>query len=545
MKTKADNPYLNKEGDDLVITEAGYQKLSEFLTDPKGQVYAFNNKLSPVIIAAAMARLSRRMGDMRETILDEFILNEKDDANILIRRVVSEFGDDSVQQLIGVHVVVEDASNLLTKKLEWGRLAAYLEQSTRYIYYDKKDKRGRYRYYIPILEPSVEKDYCQDMDRVFDLYSFMVRGVTEYLRKKNPAPVNPQERAAWIQATRAAACDAVRLVLPVAAKSTVGIFASAQAISNMIMNLLGDTLPEARKAGEDILRETRKVIPAFLERIDEPSRGGMIMAYRATTKSAMRALVQRNFAEFLKQDIIQDDVVSGEVRLLDFWPRDEMDLIPEMLFEYGNLSMNDIKKEVSAWTEGKKLEVLRTYIGERLNRRHRPGRALEKAHFEFEIDGRDYGTFRDLQRHRIVDAWEWQELTPTYGYDVPELVIEAGFKEQFDECFRLSFKIYSILLNGSDGEYQYGTLLGHEMRYRFIMNLRQLFHFFELRTGPSGHPGYRRICNEAFNLLKQVYPNFSSAMKFVNEGEDPELGRLAAERATQFKLAQLDKNTKP
>src|SRR3989338_8809898 len=211
------NPYLQKEGENFVITEAGYQKLSEFITDPQGRVYAFNNKLPPVIIAAAMARLSRRMGDMRVAILDEFILTEEDDANALIRRVVSEFGDDSVQQLVGVHVVVEDASNLLTKKLEWGRLAAYLEQSTRYIYFDKKDANGRYHYYIPELEPFAEKDYCRDMDSIFDLYSVMVRGVTEYVRKKNPAPINTQERAAWLQATRAAACDAVRPVLPVAA----------------------------------------------------------------------------------------------------------------------------------------------------------------------------------------------------------------------------------------------------------------------------------------------------------------------------------------
>ncbi|MDO8496508.1 MAG: FAD-dependent thymidylate synthase [bacterium] len=545
MKAKTENPYLRKDGDNLVITEEGYHKLSEFLTDPKGQVYAFNNKLSPVIIAAAMARLSRRMGDMRVAILDEFILTEEDDANALIRRVVSEFGDDSVQQLVGVHVVVEDASNLLTKKLEWGRLAAYLEQSTRYIYFDKKDANGRYHYYIPELEPFAKKDYCRDMDSIFDLYSVMVRGVTEYVRKKNPAPINPQERAAWLQATRAAACDAVRPVLPVAAKSTVGIFASAQAISNMIMGLLGDTLPEARKAGEDLLRETRKIIPAFLERIDQPSRGGMITAYKATTKSAMRALVQRNFVELLKQNMIPEDVASGEVRLLDFWPMDEIDLVPEILFEYEHLAMSDIRSEVSKWTQDKKMEVLHTYIGDRLNRRHRPGRALEKAHFEFEIDGRDYGTFRDLQRHRIVDALEWQELTPAYGYDVPELVVEAGFREQFDECFRISWRLCHILLNGSDGEHQYGTLLGHKMRYRFIMNLRQLFHFFELRTSPAGHPGYRRICNEAFTLVKKVYPNFGLAMKFVNEGEDPELGRLAAERATQFKLAQLNSKQKP
>ena len=72
------------------------------------------------------------------------------------------------------------------------------------------------------------------------------------------------------------------------------------------------------------------------------------------------------------------------------------------------------------------------------------------------------------------------------------------------------------------------------------MNLRQLFHFLELRTGPTGHPGYRRICNQMFDVLKAIYPLSGAGMKFVNQGEDLELARLAAERATQFKLEQLD-----
>ncbi|MFO0920433.1 MAG: hypothetical protein U0451_02060 [Candidatus Saccharimonadales bacterium] len=38
---------------------------------------------------------------------------------------------------------------MLTKQLEWGRLASYLEQSTRYIYFDKKDMSGKYKYFTP------------------------------------------------------------------------------------------------------------------------------------------------------------------------------------------------------------------------------------------------------------------------------------------------------------------------------------------------------------------------------------------------------------
>ena len=41
--------------------------------------------------------------------------------------------------------------------------------------------------------------------------------------------------------------------------------------------------------------------------------------------------------------------------------------------------------------------------------------------------------------------------------------------------------------------------------------------------------------------LLSVHPILGEAMKFVNQGEDPELTRLAAERYTQYKLKNLDK----
>jgi thymidylate synthase ThyX len=143
------NPYLKAVGDKFEVTPAGRDFLDNIVTDSTGPVYAFRAKASPLMTAAAMARLSRRGSDLRETYLDEFAMAGEKDASGLIHRVVTAYGDDSVQQLVGLHLVVEDASNLLTKKLEWGRFASYLEQSTRYIYFDEKDSKGKYRYYVP------------------------------------------------------------------------------------------------------------------------------------------------------------------------------------------------------------------------------------------------------------------------------------------------------------------------------------------------------------------------------------------------------------
>jgi thymidylate kinase/thymidylate synthase ThyX len=530
-KDEESNPYVEKVDGRTVATAAGKQYLAEAVTNPEGNVYAFYDKEAPLTIAAAMARLSRRADDMRMTILDEFAHAMGKDAK-LIQRVITAYGDDSVQQLLGLHLVVENASNLLTKKLEWGRLAAYLEQSTRYIYFDQRDEHGQYRYFIPPqLDTATKNQYCDIMDQIFDLYSAMVHDLTDYVIAQSETPQDERD-AAWKGAVRAQACDAVRSVLPVATKSTVGIFASGQALESLIMHLLSDPLPEAQAVGQELLIEGRKVVPTFLERADKPERGGATIAYRANTAAAVKELAEN----YLPPNHSSE---TSAVTLTDIWPRNELELVPDMLYEHSDQPLQRIRDEVATWPYEKRLSVFETYMGERLNRRHKPGRALEKAHYSWDLVC-DYGIFRDLQRHRMVDDMEWQLLTPRFGYEVPKLVEEADLTEQFEECFDLSLKLYSILQQaGFALEAQYATLLGHRMRWKVTMNARETFHFNELRTSPQGHPGYRKLVLQMHEVLAQKHPILAEAMKFVNQGEDDKLTRLAAERYTQFKLHQL------
>src|ERR1019366_5592514 len=186
------------------ITPAGRQYLDGVVTNIDKDVYAFNDKLSPVTIAAAMARLSRRGDDMRITILDEFAEQLGKDEKLL-QRVITAYGDDSVQQLAGIHFVVENASNILTKKLEWGRLAAYLEQSTRYIYYDRKDNAGRYRFHQPgYFKLAVARRYKKDLDKIFELYSELVHNLAKHLEASSKTPMKDRD-GAWKAAIRAQA----------------------------------------------------------------------------------------------------------------------------------------------------------------------------------------------------------------------------------------------------------------------------------------------------------------------------------------------------
>lgn len=529
-----DQVLLVKKDSGYNLTPAGEEYLKRAVTNSVGNVYAFTDYLSPVTVAAAMARLSRRGDDMRITILDEFAGKAGKDENLL-KRIITAYGDDSVQQLAGLHLVVENASNLLTKKLEWGRLAAYLEQSTRYIYFDQKDKNGNYRYHVPALEPKTKRKYKTAMNKIFAIYSELVHQLTEYVSSQSDVPKTERD-AAFKAAIRAQACDAIRPLLPVATTSTVGIFASGQALESLIMHLLSDDLEESRVVGQSILDEARKVVPMFLERADLPERGGAMVAYRSNTRHAMQKLANQRLNTAL------DSNDNDNINLVDVWPRNELDLIADMLYEHSSLPLQKIRETVSDWTYDQKVEVIKTYIGERLNRRHRPGRALEKAHYSWDLVC-DYGIFRDLQRHRMVDDMEWQKLTPRYGYDIPKLVEEAGLSERFEECFDISLKLFSDLqAAGYSEEAQYATLLGHRMRWKVTYNAREAFHFHELRTAPQGHPGYRKLVKEMHDKVAEVHPILAEAMRFINKDEDPKLTRLAAERYTQFKLASLEKS---
>lgn len=530
--TTKDYSLLVKKGSNLEITQTGRDFLEPLITNASGDVYAFTSKLPGQTIAAAMARLSRRGDDLRVTLLDEFAETEgRDDA--LLRRVITAYGDDSVQQLTGLHVVVENASNLLTKKIEHSRLAAYLEQSTRYIYFDKKDSKGNYRYHkLPYLKKEVMTAYNQTMDEIFEAYSKMVIKLTEYIRHTSSTKKSERDNA-WLTATRAQACDAARNVLPVSTTSTVGIFASAQTLENMIMRLLSENLAESHEVGRQLLAECRKVIPAFLERIDISERGVLGMSYKAFNRENTKKITE----ELLRG---KQSIDQNKVALTDYWPKNELDITSDILYEHSSLSLNEIRDQAEKMPLLDKRRILDSYIGDRANRRHKPGRAFEKVHYSWDILC-DYGIFRDLQRHRIVDGLNWQLLTPRYGYDVPQLIEEAGLSAQYEDCFDKSLKLYSVMQSaGYEQEAQYATLLGHRMRWKLTFNAREAYHFIELRSSPQGHPGYRKIVQDMYAKIAEVHPLIARGMKFVNEGEDPKLTRLAAEQKAKQKLSSVN-----
>jgi len=344
------------------------QILDRFFTNTDLPVFALIN-LPEVVKGALFARYSRTSKSIRRLFLDEFIdeaetgiaaiaqaLGEEDPlvnmrkAEQLYQRVFFEYGDDSVAQLGGTHLACEQASNLLTKILEWGRLAAYLEQSTRYIYYDVPIG-DRYRYQTPpeIASSDLHADYLAHMDSLFETYGRVVAGMREVYERRFPHDPNDPP-SVWKATIRAKACDAARGLLPASTMSNVGIYATGQAYEMALLRMMASPLAEAQEYGDMMLGELRKVIPSFLTRVDRPDRGVVTAQYMEQNRSALELLAAQLEGE--------PEPVDWSVTLTDWDPDAELDLASAALYAVTDLSDTEIQRQVGEMNAGQRGDII-------------------------------------------------------------------------------------------------------------------------------------------------------------------------------------------
>jgi len=512
--------------------------LGRYFTNLDGPVFALVN-LPEVVKGALFARYSRSSKSLRRLFLDEFF-DELDvagdtslDASVGLRRaeelyarVFSEYGDDSVAQLGAVHLACEQSSNVLTKILERGRIMSYLEQSTRYIPYDSRLPSGHYRYHRDqaVLESPLGARYVGEMDRMFDTYGELLPALQAFVLRENPRHGGVSELA-HRHAVRARCLDALRGLLPAGSLSNVGIFGSGQSYEQLLLRMRAHPLPEARRDAEMILLELRKVIPSFLARIDRPERGGVWAEYLQDRREAMEAVVHELWPMAVPAP-------GTSVTLTDFDPAGEDKVLVAMCYPHLNVPEVEVARRVAALGPEARRRIVQAYVGERSNRRHRPGRALEATSYRFDIVG-DYGAFRDLQRHRMLTV-EWQPLGTDLGFEVPDLVEAAGLQGQFLESLERSKSLHDALAPYFPEQSAYAVALAFNIRFVLQLNAREAMHVLELRSGPQGHPAYRRIAQEMHRLIggQAGHRAIAAAMRFVDYS-DTDLGRLEAEERSQ------------
>ncbi len=538
--------------EDWTANEA--EVLRRYFTNLDGPVFALVN-LPEVVKGALFARYSRTAKSLRRLFLDEFVgdLDMSGDHSVdatvgLVRaeqlydRVFFEYGDDSVAQLGGVHLACEQASNLLTKVLERGRLMSYMEKSTRYVAYDSRLPNGRYRYFRApeVLDSPLGARYVGDMDRLFDAYAQLLPVLQAWVAAQYPKAPEDSDFV-WRQSVRAKAFDALRGLLPAAASSNLGIYASGQAYEALLIRMRAHPLPEARMYADLMLTELRKVIPSWVKRVDVADRGVAHARYLQDNDAAMRDLAETLFDDPPWRGA--EPAGDPEVTLLDWDPDAETKIVAAMLYPYTHLPEERIQARVAAMSAQERLAVVQTYAGDRTNRRQRPGRALERGDYRFDVLS-DYGAFRDLQRHRLLTV-EWQDLTPAHGYSMPRAVAEAGSDaaEVYAAAMGRSAGLYGALHERfGPGQAAYAVALAYRVRYVLQCNVREAMHVIELRTSPQGHPEYRKVCQQMHRLIrdKAGHHAIAALMTYLDDNDYEAVGleRLEGERRAATKRAQ-------
>ena len=520
-------------------------RLAPYFTSLDGHVFALTN-LPETVKGALFARYSRSAKSLRRLFLDEFAeqvtpahnaVGATSTAGIeraerLYARVFNDYGDDSVAQLGGAHIACEYVSNVLTKVLEWGRLMAYLEQSTRYVPYTDK-LHGAWRYHVPdeLGSGPLRDRYVRTMDDAFECYARWIPAMQDYFVRrfpKSPGDSDSVHRAA----IRAKALDTLRGMLPAATQSNVGIFGTGQAFEALLLRMRAHPLTEVRVCAEQMLTELRKVIPAFLTRVDQPERGERWSGYFSRIREELDGVALDLAAV--------DPEPRPEVTLTDFDPLGETKVVAAALYAISDLpddQLLDIARRLSA---DERLTILRAYVGTRTNRRHRPGRAFERTSYRFDILT-DYGAFRDLQRHRLLTI-EWQPLTPRHGFTEPDAIVEAGARDDWNRVMDNSAALYDAIdAAGLKSVGPYAVAMAYRVRFYMDMNAREAMHLIELRTAPQGHPAYRRVCQRMHALIAEHagHRALAAAMQFADHSE-VELERLNSERILERKRSITD-----
>jgi thymidylate synthase ThyX len=520
--------------------------LARHFTNLEGPVFALVD-LPEAVKGAMFARYSRTTKSLRRLFLDEFAGDVDEIAGAhagptskagseraarLYDSVFVEYGDDSVAQLGGVHLACEQASQLLAKALEWGRLAAYLEQSTRYMRYDDRPG-GAWRATVPpeLQGTPAGERYERFLDEAFTAYGRMYEPMQAWFRDRYPKQPDDSDFV-YRQTIMAKTCDTLRVLLPAGTRSNLGIYATGQSYEQLLMRLAVHPLAEMREYGELMKAELRKVIPEFLKRVDVEERGVAWSRYWQRNRERTQDLTDRVLSEAGAKPEHRD-----EVTLVDFDPEGETKVAAAVLYASSAMPDDQLLALVRSMPRERVAEILRTSVGDRSNRRHKPGRAWERTGYRFDVLC-DYGAFRDLQRHRPLTI-EWQRLTTEHGYETPPQIDEAGLRSDWERVMQASSETERALLDaGFVEQAQYAVSMAYRIRFAMQMTAREAMHLTELRSQPAGHPVYRRVAQQMHRLIADVHPAIGEMFGYVSYDE-VDLERLEAERRTERKRAAL------
>jgi thymidylate synthase ThyX len=567
--------------------------LAPYFSNADRSVVALTN-LPEVVKGALFSRYSRTSKGVRRLFLDEFFSRpelelgaegrplsagireeaggggrggavEREAAEAFYGRVLSDYGDDSVGELGGAHIAFQEISQIAAKAIEDHRIGlSFLEKSSRYVPFDDR-VNGQFRYYRDrtLLGSRFNASVVSTLDGLFEAYAAMLPKMIAHLERTYPiadvefenaltgevmrfARIADEEFAksasfAYRQAVRAQACDLLRCFLPMATLTNVGVWGNGRALEYMLLTLLADPLEENLWLGRAGQHELQQVIGPFIKRADD-EKGKRQQEYIRARRAAQKRLADQYLEPTVGAAPQPSSQRQGKAALVHYDADAVEQVAAAILFPASTDPKTSVLRAASQLSADEIAEIVRGYIGTRGNRRHKPGRAFEHARYEFELLI-NVGEFRDLQRHRVVTP-DRQAFTTAHGYETNEAIMAVPeIRAAYDANMEQAEGLYRALTEDFPSEAQYVVPFGFRVRYNVELNLRELYHWVELRTTEQGHPDYRLTSQQMYEAVRQIHPLLVEGMKFANLNPNVPMSRLRAEmRRARKRVASAEGN---
>ena len=526
--------------------------LSDHFSNTDGNVFAI---ITPKQVdrGALMSRYSRTNKSMRRIFLDEFLKN-KNRGEEFYNRVLLEYGDDSVAELGEAQIAIEGLSNIAVKKIEDRRIGlSYLEKSSRYVAWDKKEE-GEYRFY---RDPEISKSRFVDMyedacNFSFNVYSKNIDPMINYVREKYPIEkysfkdsTDGKEKSffklkseadiksanmIYRGSTKAKALDILRGLLPASTLTNVGITGNGRAFEYLLTVLGSSELREDRDLASKIKKELDTTIKSFVRRADDKY-GKAFQKYLRDIKNKSKSITAKE---------IKPKLTTGTITSLVDYESEKiaMDkIITSIIYEQSpSTSYQNILYQVKKFSKEKKIKIINEFVKLRTNRRHRPSRAFENVYYTFDLCN-NFGMFRDFHRHRALTL-ERQLLTTDHGFNIPDEIKILGIETDFTDCMNKTKETFEKIRKKYPEQGQYVVNFAYNYPYFMKFNLREACHLIELRTVPQGHADYRLVAQQMFKQINKIHPNLSKIMKFVDL-KKYDLERFESEKRTEEKKKNL------
>ena len=463
----------------MEIRLAGYNVESEILE----QIPATDEPLTPEVISAAYARISRSAKDIRS--LRQQARQDVQKARGSNKTIIFKMGHHSVAEHAVFNFDIVGVSRLALEEIEKFRLVSYTEKSQRYVTLE-----GDYVLPVEISDSAARKKFIDTVELQNAFYKKAFAILKEYLFDTYPTHL---ETKAGRHEVEGWAKEDARYILSLATQGQVGVTINARNLEHLFRRFSLSSRGEVREIGKIMFSQVEKIAPSLIL-FPEPSR------FETQLKDSFKKVVLETFP--LPAEKEREKPGKGPV-ILDYTHHADEMILASFLTLYGTMEYQAAYKTVEKLSPVEKENLFRELFND-MEFFDAPPREFELPDFTFQAVI-SASNFAQLKRHRIATL-----LTGDYDIDfgntIPESLRINGLEDEFNEIIHETNRVYIQLQENHGAAADYILTNSHCRPVVMKMNLREFYHFVRLRSDEHAQWDIRTLSQQLLLKIKELIP---------------------------------------